>query len=172
MKAIHLVTKDVGMVSIDAPPDSDPLTVEDALQEAQLIDVRFEAIESRIALLFDLRMALQLRLGNAGVLVLRDVETLMWSQEARPTSRTAWNVVGSSPSVDGATLDLKLYFAPNAELRAIAHGWAEFYELEMPDLPATPPDYMREDDSTIEAGIPGWSKTARVVGSSKLMPSS
>lgn len=171
MNAIQLLTKDAGMVSTGAPPDSDPLTVEDALQEAQLIDVRFEAIGSRIALLFDLRMALQLRLGNAGVLVLRDVETLMWSQEARPTRRTAWNVVGSSPSVEGATLDLKLYFAPNAELRATAHGAAEFYEVVMPDLPTMPPDYTRDDDATIEAGIPGWSKTTKVVGSSKLMPS-
>jgi len=108
MNAKHLIVAGADLVATNGPPDSDPLTVEDALQEAQLVDVRFHAIESRVALLFDLRMALQLRLGNAGVLVLREIETLAWSQERRPTRRTAWNVVGSSPSVEGATFHLEL----------------------------------------------------------------
>jgi hypothetical protein len=42
-------------------PEMDPLTEDDALQEAQLLDVRFDALRSTVGLLFELRTALQLR---------------------------------------------------------------------------------------------------------------
>jgi hypothetical protein len=43
-----------------AAPEMDPLTEEDALREAQLLDVRFDAVRSTLGLLFELRVALQL----------------------------------------------------------------------------------------------------------------
>jgi hypothetical protein len=59
-------------------PEMDPLTEDDALQEAQLLDVRFDALRSTVGLLFDLRMALQLREPNTGVLVVSGVRELSW----------------------------------------------------------------------------------------------
>jgi hypothetical protein len=55
-------------------------------------------------------------------------------------------------------------------LRVSTHGPAEFYELEMPDLPAAAPDYGAKDDAALEAGNPGWNENIRVVGSSRLVP--
>jgi hypothetical protein len=167
MLAIQLVTSNMASALASTPLDSDPLRAEDALQEAQLVNLSFDAIESRVALLFDLRTALQLRLGNAGILVLRGVRHVVWSQENRPTRRTAWNAIGSSPSVENGAFDLKVAFVPDATLHVIAQNQAEFYEVTM-DLPEQPPDYTRDDDARIEAGNPAWDKTANVVGSSTL----
>jgi len=47
-------------------PEMDPLTEKDALQEARLNEVVFDALNMRAGLLFDLRGALQLRTAYTG----------------------------------------------------------------------------------------------------------
>lgn len=54
-----------------AMPETDALTEEDGLQEACLLDVHYALKESRLAMLFDLRQALQFRMPEVGVLVIR-----------------------------------------------------------------------------------------------------
>ena len=73
-------------------PEADPLRESDALQEAQLLDVRLDAVRGQVALLFELRMALQLREPNTGVLVARGVREFGWTAPSRSTQRTAWGV--------------------------------------------------------------------------------
>jgi hypothetical protein len=58
----------------------DPLREDVSLMESQLIDVRFDPLASSAGLLFDLRQAIQLRLANTGVLIVRDVERLTWEE--------------------------------------------------------------------------------------------
>jgi hypothetical protein len=68
-------------------PESDALTEEHALQEAALVDVRFNTVESTAGLLFDLRTALGFRMANAGVIIARRVHDLHWETSAVVPSR-------------------------------------------------------------------------------------
>ncbi|HEX2050729.1 MAG TPA: hypothetical protein VHJ34_08875 [Actinomycetota bacterium] len=63
-----------------AKPEMDPLTEGASLMESRLIGVRFDAVASIAGLLFDLRQAIQLRLANTGVLIVRGVERLTWER--------------------------------------------------------------------------------------------
>jgi hypothetical protein len=56
-----------------AMPEMDALVDGDALQEGDLVDVRFDADGSSVAMLLDLRAALQFRVASTAVLVLRGV---------------------------------------------------------------------------------------------------
>lgn len=84
-----------------AKPEMDPLVEANALQEAQLLDVRVHAVASAVGLLFEMRTALQLRRGNAALLVVHGVRELTWATGPRASVTTAWSVVGSTPIVEG-----------------------------------------------------------------------
>jgi hypothetical protein len=142
-------------------PVMDALSEADALQEAQLLDVRVCALTSTVGLLFDLRMALQLRTANTAVVVGRGVQDFSWSAEHRETARTAWNVAGSEPA-GGDLFSLSLAFFPRARLRLVSER-AEFYVGEVPGLDPTPPDYGVDDEARIEAGLAGWTSTFELV---------
>jgi hypothetical protein len=138
-----------------AQPEMDPLTEIDALQEAQLLSVRVDAVSSTVAVLFDLRTALQFMEGNTALIVARDVRDVSWSAEARPTARTAWNVVASQPNATEGLLSLSLAFVPQARL-SLRTGEAEFYVGDVQDLPDAPPDYGSGDEAAIRAGVADW----------------
>lgn len=135
-------------------PVMDALSEADALQEAQLLDVRVCALTSTVGLLFDLRMALQLRTANTAVVIGRGVQEFSWSAERRETTRTAWNLVGSEPAV-GGLFSLSLSFFPSARLRLVSER-AEFYVGDVPGLDLTPPDYGIDDEARIKAGLAVW----------------
>lgn len=137
-------------------PEMDPLTEDDALQEAQLLEVRFDALRSTAALLFELRSALQLREANTGVLILRGVQTLTWTSGPRETERTAWTVGGSVvTSTDRRFgLELGLWPAPGAQLTLSAES-AAFLAGDVPGLDRIP-DYLDDDELTIRAQLASW----------------
>jgi hypothetical protein len=131
-----------------AMPAMDPLREADALQEAQLLDMRIAAATSTVGLLFEMRTALQLREGNAAVLVGYQARALDWSVAPRQ-GMTAWTVVGSQPSNEGLTLD----FYPAARLRLAAER-AAFFIVNVHGIGDAPPDYMNDSAAVIQAGIP------------------
>lgn len=139
-----------------AMPEMDPLTEDDALQEAQLLDVRFNALRSTAALLFELRTALQLREANTGVLIVRGVRTLAWSSSPRESERTAWTVGGSViTSTDRLFgLELGLWPAPGAQLTLTAES-AAFFVGEVQGLDRIP-DYLNDDELAIRAQLASW----------------
>jgi hypothetical protein len=126
-------------------PEMDPLTEKDALQEARLNEVTFDAVRGRVGLLFDLRGALQLRMAYTGLLVLGGVEKFSWSSEERHTARTAWNVVASLPVNEDGVINLRFFFHPGAELTVVARS-AAFFAGDVPGLPDTPPDFAGSDE--------------------------
>jgi hypothetical protein len=130
-----------------AQPEMDPLTEKDALQEAQLLDLRFDALRSTVGLLFELRLALQLRTANTGVLVAHGVRDLSWTAGSRSTAKTAWTVGGSFPSNENRLfhLELGMWPAPGAQLRLIAES-AAFFAGDVVGLDEAPPDYGLDDD--------------------------
>jgi hypothetical protein len=151
----ELLSDPGGLRRYAAQPEMDPLTEEDALQEAQLLDLRFDALRSMAALLFELRLALQLREANTAVLIAYGVRELTWTAEPRPTTRTAWNVLGSTPSTQDGVFSLGLLIWPRARLRLSATS-AAFVTGDVPGLDGPPPDYTSDDEATIGAGLAGW----------------
>jgi hypothetical protein len=134
-----------------------PLVEDDALQEAQLIDVRFDALDVTVGLLFDLRGALQLREFNTGLLIARGVRELAWSGPARGAELTAWTVGSSRPWVEVGSVGVRLSMwpAPGAQLNVAARS-AEFVTGDVPDLPDAPPDLGDDDPRVIRSGFANW----------------
>ena len=137
------------------PPESDPFVEPDALLEAQLLDVRFEALTSMVGLLFEFRTAMNFVEGNTALLVAHGVQEFKWSGEARSTGKTAWNVVGSVPTAAGGFLVLELDFLPVAQVRLVAKS-AEFYVGNATGLDDQLPDYIEDNDAAVRANLASW----------------
>ncbi len=139
-----------------AMPEMDPLTEEGALQEADLVAVKLDVMTASAGLLFDLRNALQLRLGNAALLIARGVDRFEWDvQDARDLPFVAHIVTGSTPAIAGCRFELTLGFVPDAGLSLRARG-AEFFVGAVPDLGEAPPDFLEGSADLIRAEMPGW----------------
>jgi hypothetical protein len=153
---VEELLSDPGLRRFASQPEMDPLTQEDALQEAQLLDVRLDALRLTVGLLFELRLALQLRESNTGVLVARGVRELSWSAGPRSTTKTAWTVGGSIPrNHDGLFgLTLGMWPAPGTQLTLIAES-AAFLAGDVPGLDQIP-DYGEDDEPTIRAELANW----------------
>jgi hypothetical protein len=140
-----------------AKPEADALTERDALQEAQLLNVRMDPVRASAWFLFDCRGALQIEMGNTAVIAAHGVRRLSW--EAEQTGRlTAWTVVDSDPGVSDGMWSLSLAFVPDAQLDVQAAS-AEFFVGDVPGCDEAPPDYTEADDETIAAGFPQWRST-------------
>lgn len=139
----------------ESRPEMDPLVEVDALQEAQLLDVRVHALSSTVGLLFELRTALQLREGNTAVLAVHGVREFTWLAEPRHYGMTAWSVVSSEPKSDGRNFSLGLGFMPQSRLRLVAAN-AAFYVIEVPGLDEEPPDYSGDDEAIIRTRLASW----------------
>lgn len=133
----------------------DPLIEQDALQEAQVIEVLFDITARRLGLLFDLRQALQLRLGNTGLMTFEGVEEFAWSAASRATPLTAWTVVTSVPEQRDGRVRIDLFFVPDGELHVVAFA-AAFYLGDVPHLPSAPPDFTEATREEIAAGMPSF----------------
>lgn len=153
-KIAHLATRSF---AAGPPPAVNPLTERDALQEAQLLAIRFDVAAGSAAMLFELRVALQLHDTNTGVLAVHDVRRFTWSAPERTTSRTAWTVGGSEVrAVDGLfSMELGLWPSPGARLELLA-GTAAFFAGDVPGLSDVPPDYVEDDDETIRSNLASW----------------
>lgn len=137
-------------------PEADALTEVDCLQEADLVDARLLVDEGSLAVLFDLRSALQFRMANTAVLVLRDVRHVGWSSEQpRGPRRLAHYVMGSTPDVKGDLFGFELVCLRGWRLNAIASS-AEFFVGNVIGLPEAPPNFIEDDEETIAKGMPAW----------------
>lgn len=152
----ELLRPDPALRRYESQPEMDPLTEDDALQEAQLLDVRFDALRSTVGLLFELRLALQLRLANTGVLVAWGVRELSWSTGGQaPVSRFAWVVAGSTIGTSNRLFELRLAgLRPAAGLGLTAES-AAFFAGEVPGLERIP-DYVSDDEPTVRANLANW----------------
>lgn len=133
-------------------PEMDPLTERGALQDAQLIEVAFDATSRRLGWLFDLRMAYQLRMANTALLVCERVEEFSWLGKRGPMTRIAWPVDDSIPDNKDGILRIQLLFYRDGETEVTAGG-ASFYTANVPGLPDTPPDFVSDSDKVITAGM-------------------
>lgn len=157
MRIDDLLLPDHLLRQLTLKPEMDPLTEEGALQEAQLLGVKFDALSGVAGLLFELRVALQLRETNTGVLIARGVRQLTWSGLSRDTPMTAWTVGGSEPqSVAGLFgLQLGMWPAPGAQLSLKAES-AAFFAGDVPGLTEAPPNYSNHDRGTLGNEVADW----------------
>ena len=136
--------------------DMDPLGEDDALQEAQLLDSRVCQLASVAVLLFELRTALQIDVGNAGLLVVRGLRSFAWNSSKMPTPLTALTVISSVPERSDGSFRARLDFYPDAQLDLVGDV-AEFYVLDVEGIGDTPPDYSDADRRSIQTALPSWS---------------
>lgn len=142
-----------GIASLDGVPDlgAYPFREPDALREAQLLDVRIDAVSARVGLLFDLRHAIDFGPGDTGVLIAEGVTECSWVAEPPSTGRTAWNVVGFDVHVGGEFVDAEVFCFPKARL-TISAGRV---------------DYLAADtEEEIRANLARWSSPAQLLGKS------
>ena len=75
--------------------EANPIVQNHALQEAVLVDVRFDMLHSSAALLFKLGGSLQFRRAAVGVLVLRGLGKLDFEFDYVNPNWTVWTVMSS-----------------------------------------------------------------------------
>lgn len=157
MNIADLLRLEPGLRKYASLPEMDPLTEEDALQEAQVIDVRFDVLSGVVGIIFELRQALQLQETNTGVLVARNVHELAWSGPERTAALTAWSVGSSVPTAKGRLfgLSLVMWLPPGVRLMLTAES-AAFFLGDVPGLSAAPPDYTELDRAAVAAELAGW----------------
>jgi hypothetical protein len=150
-------------------PEMDPLTEQGALQDAQLVEVMFDAVSRRLGWLLDLRMAFQLRMANTGLVVFEEVEGFGWVGKNTSVARVAWPVDDSIPNADDGQLTLKLLFYQDGETQVRA-GAASFYTGDVADLPETPPDFPADSDEAIRAGTVSMDSPIELTQATFLQP--
>lgn len=150
-------------------PEADALTERGALQEAALVDIRFDATSGSVGLLFDQRGAIQLRDASVALLTARGVSRFEWVYERERSGPTWHAVTGSIPDNSDGRFALFLGFASDAEVRVEADG-AEFYVGDMPGLDCPPPNFVDDDSETIQAGMPNWTRTFAPLAATFLDP--
>lgn len=157
MKIDDLFLMDATLRAHASRPEVDPLTEEDALQEAQVLDVQFDAVAGVAGILLELRQALQLREANTGVLIARGVRELTWSGPSRDTPLTAWSIGSSVPQAQDRLfrLSLVLWPHPGAWLSLTAEA-AAFFAGVIPGLTEAPPDYTDRDGATLGHEVARW----------------
>lgn len=144
---------------------SDPFTDEEALEESQVLDVRFDAVHGRLGVLLELRLAAGFSEGDTALLVLRDVESFSW--RAEPLGRRRVREV-ASVAVDrsGGRLGISLEVDPGDALTCRADR-GELYVLEVEGLGEAPPDYTGHDEDAIQDGLAQWHSPCRVLQASR-----
>ncbi|WP_369780073.1 hypothetical protein [Streptomyces sp. R33] len=147
------------------PVGWDPLQEQDALLDAQLLDLRFSPTANRAALLFDMRTAACYPLGNAAIIVVRGLKSLFWDGLPQQNQLMAFSVMSSQPSqtTDGGWR-LSLQFFPDGE-STIGGGSAEFYLLEAHGISEAPPSYPGRHLDEVQQDLPAWTSRCTVLQS-------
>ncbi len=169
MKINDLLSMAPGLRGFASMPDMDPLVEAGALQDAHVVDVRFDALAGVLGVIFELRQALQLRAANTGVLVARGVREWAWSAPARDTPLAAWPVESSVPTVSDHRFGLRLVMWPHpgAEFTVNAES-AAFFIGNAAGLSEAPPDYTEHDRMTVADQVATWDSLFEPVGAAFL----
>lgn len=136
--------------SLTAVPEADALAETDALLEAALLAVRFDATALSAWLLFDCRGAVHLEMGNTAVVAVHGVTGLQWRTEPRST-RTWWAVLGWRPTRATGSVSYSADLSPGGYFQVEGTA-AEFYVGNIPGGDEPPPDFTSATGEEIRAG--------------------
>jgi hypothetical protein len=147
----------------DRAADPNPFIEPDALNETQLLEVRYDGVRSTLGILLELRVSFHS--VSTGLIVASGVTDLAWKQVDRRGMRTAWTVVGSTPARGPAGMSMALAFLFPADLRFTADS-ATFHLLRIPHLEGiAPPDYGEPDFAEVRRGLATWQTDCELVAS-------
>jgi hypothetical protein len=135
-------------------PETDALTEVDGLQEADLLDVRYSLDDAKLAMLFDIRIALGFRLANTAVLIMGEVSTIELSCRHTDWLHRSHTVIDSIPAPQDGLFTFELRCLDGWAVRAVSHT-AEWFVGNIPGLPDAQPDF-HGDEAAIAAGMPAW----------------
>ena len=136
--------------------EPDALTEPGALDEAGLVRCSFDAINSRVVLLFDCRGALQIRRGDVALIVVDGVTELSWT--SNNTLDRVWHVVSVwRPLFDGLgySLQCRLGYISDADLH-VKGSSARFIVGRTSLDELAPPDLTPASDGEVRRGFPDW----------------
>jgi hypothetical protein len=150
---LHEQSANPGATS-DTAVEFDPLSEDDSLQEAQVLDIRFEVAAGVAWLLLDCRGALHIDEGNTAVLAAQSIRHLEWLGSGH-SSWYAHTILGSRSRVDDPTWSLELELDPRSRLLLLAER-GQLFVGDVPGCDNAPPDYTEDDDATIRAGTADW----------------
>lgn len=134
--------------------EMNPLQGDRALDEAQVLDVRFNVLTGRAAVLLELRQALQLRHFTTGLFLASGVTELQWSADPREATRTAWTISGWNRGRTAKGDHWQAGLFPSGYLSLIARS-AQFIGGDVPGLADVPTDYDGPDD-VVAANLASW----------------
>ncbi|WP_166902416.1 hypothetical protein [Mycobacterium sp. DL440] len=144
----------------------DPLSEEDALLEAQILEVRYDGIRSVLGVALEMRLAERITETSTALLVARNVIHYSWNQTDRRGERTAWTIISSTPLRTESDFTLELKTSPGGSL-SITTNSASLYSVRINGLEGTaPPDYGSPNYAAIRRGIANWTSDVEVVGAS------
>jgi hypothetical protein len=112
----------------------------DLLRECQLTDVGFNALDSTLSLVLDLRSALGFPDCDLAVITFRRVRTFSWTGPGSAQDWQPWYVVDSAFTRKDYWADLELALLPSQNLAASARsieltaGRSDLFDLAQPDL--------------------------------------
>ncbi|HLP23788.1 MAG TPA: hypothetical protein VK139_07085 [Microbacteriaceae bacterium] len=135
--------------------DSSPFEDESFLQEAQFTLLQMNSSLGQLAILFEMRQALNVLPGNTCVLIARGIYEFHWEAETRLNDRVAHSVVGMKMDHQEGLFRIQLQCFPNAFLFARSLS-ATFVLGDAQGLSAAPPDYVDSSPERIARDTAGW----------------
>ncbi|MCX4708771.1 MULTISPECIES: hypothetical protein [Streptomyces] len=147
------------------PIDCDPFTEDEALFDTQLLDCRVCPTTNRAALLLEMRTAEWFPKGNAAILVVHGLQSFRWASTSTDRPLMAFSVQECKSSVVAGRVQLDLGFFPDGDLSVTGYR-ADFYLLEVPNIPQAPPNYTERNLDQVKNGLPWWNSPCTVLQSS------
>ncbi len=134
------------------PPEMDPLRLNGVLDESLLVSVLVPPLGNRVMLLFDVRLAMQLRGDNAAVVVAAGLKSA--SIKLNPSGnlgRTAPVVLGWTANRGSTEVAFGTENGWDVAVEAV-EAW--FCSGTVPDLAPSQPDLVAERLESVEAQLP------------------
>jgi hypothetical protein len=132
----------------------DGLRDDGALDDASMVEIAFSPVWSEVRVLFDCKGALNIQEGNAAVLVAHEVTKFEWSagDSRSPLDRRVEQWI---PSFGASGWNVRALIWNNCTLVLEARS-AEMYVGDVAGGDDAPPDFGRDDEEAIRAGLAGW----------------
>ncbi|GGM20744.1 hypothetical protein ACFQBY_01660 [Promicromonospora citrea] len=146
-----------------ADPDEALLAIDDIWLEAQVVSLLSVPGADVAAVLLDLRSAMQIDTGGAGLLVARGrVTAAIEGASGTGTLPTVLPVVSSAISDVGGRKSALLETFPSGAL-SLSGSRLEGYVCDVPGMPDVPPDMTEPGWSWMSSAIPQWNSECEVL---------
>ncbi|GLW91988.1 hypothetical protein [Actinokineospora globicatena] len=131
------------------------LLEEDSLQEVELVDVWVDTTWASVALLVDLRGALQLDEGNVGVVLLSGIRDLNWRFPGEQWVPMARTIIDSSFEV-GTSITASVGMTAGGGTIGLRARRCSIWTGDIPGMSEAPPNYVEDPRDAVDRETPAW----------------